>query len=190
MAPLSHGKVMAAFSADGRDCTLYVGSHNFTRKAWGKPGSMRAVAGAWSDPWPGNIELGVVLTAATRQRSRELFDRFPVTLPSIADLGPRSAGGLGSCLERGYDPARVPSGGGPGDLQSWRSNPGCNTIEPRALADFAIALWKGWWPEDHARGRPFPFELPIWWPDEDRYRRQARKHAAARQRARAPGHAA
>ena len=34
LLPLSHGKAMLARRRDGGACTVYVGSHNFSRNAW------------------------------------------------------------------------------------------------------------------------------------------------------------
>jgi hypothetical protein len=57
VAPLSHGKVMGAFAADKSHCTVYVGSHNFTRNAWGLPGEVtgadRDHPKTDRDTWPG-----------------------------------------------------------------------------------------------------------------------------------------
>ena len=82
VAPLSHGKVMGAFLRDKSACTVYLGSHNFSRNAWGVPGEVTGAGRtAAPDPWPGGIELGVLL-CETGQRSREIFDRFPVRFSS------------------------------------------------------------------------------------------------------------
>ena len=76
------------------------------------------------DSWPGGIELGVILCVSGR-RSHDIFDRFPVKLPQPSELGPAAAGRSYSERStsydmRRYDPARVPSGLGPEDMQDWR----------------------------------------------------------------------
>lgn len=71
--PVVHGKIMYATPriANGRGLPsiVYVGSHNFSRAAWGE-----GIKG------PRNIELGVVLATNERATKMEWEQRFPCTV--------------------------------------------------------------------------------------------------------------
>jgi hypothetical protein len=77
--PFSHCKALYTASIGGareKTAVVYVGSHNFSRAAWGIRGEM-----------PKNVEIGVVLSTTNQIMSREWQDRLPYCLPS-ASLSP------------------------------------------------------------------------------------------------------
>jgi len=79
--------------------------------------------------WTG-IELGVVL-CETGEKSREIFNRFPVSLPQPSELGnyrPNYHERSTSYDQSSYDPARVPSGGGDECMQHWRFGGGVGRL--------------------------------------------------------------
>ena len=53
---------------------VYVGSHNFSKKAWGLRNGM-----------PGNIEFGIVLVTTSVEVSKEWKSRLPYQLPTPGD---------------------------------------------------------------------------------------------------------
>ena len=73
--PFVHGKVLfAKYNAENGSATgnaiLYVGSHNFSKAAWGVANKM-----------PNNIEVGVVLSSSDKHIQAEWEDRLPYLLP-------------------------------------------------------------------------------------------------------------
>jgi hypothetical protein len=77
--PFSHCKALYTASVVGareKTAVVYVGSHNFSRAAWGIRGEM-----------PKNVEIGVVLSTTNQIMSREWQERLPYCLP-IASLSP------------------------------------------------------------------------------------------------------
>jgi hypothetical protein len=77
--PFSHGKALYTGSVVGarqKTAVVYVGSHNFSRAAWGVRGEM-----------PRNVEIGVVLSTTNQATSREWQERLPYCLPT-ASLSP------------------------------------------------------------------------------------------------------
>lgn len=75
--PFAHCKCMYFAS---RDMSLvYVGSHNFSKSAWGLRGEM-----------PKNVELGVVLATASPSRRKEWKSRLPCLLPAASETSPPS----------------------------------------------------------------------------------------------------
>ena len=74
--PFSHCKALYTASAVGvrnKTAVVYVGSHNFSRAAWGIRGEM-----------PKNVEIGVVLSTTNQVMSREWQDRLPYSLPNAS----------------------------------------------------------------------------------------------------------
>lgn len=66
--PFSHAKAM--FRAGGRNAVVYVGSHNFSKAAWG----LRQIM-------PKNVEAGIVLVSSVMEK--EWRDRLPCRLPTL-----------------------------------------------------------------------------------------------------------
>ena len=71
--PTTHGKFML------RQHVLYVGSHNFSRAAWGLRGSQ-----------PKNVELGVILVSNDKEQQRRWIERLPCQLVSQDEVSPSS----------------------------------------------------------------------------------------------------
>lgn len=75
---LSHAKVLFAQAA-GDLGILYVGSHNFSKTAWGLKGAS-----------PQNVEVGVVLATQSMTVKQEWISRLPYRLPDRHSLSPPS----------------------------------------------------------------------------------------------------
>jgi hypothetical protein len=73
--PISHAKVLYA----GGRGIIYVGSHNFSKAAWG----LRNFS-------PKNVEIGVVLGSASCSTRQQWRERLPYLLPADSDLSPTS----------------------------------------------------------------------------------------------------
>ena len=71
--PTTHGKFML------RQHVLYVGSHNFSRAAWGLRGSQ-----------PKNVELGVILVSNDKEQQRKWIERLPCQLVEPNEISPSS----------------------------------------------------------------------------------------------------
>jgi hypothetical protein len=74
--PVSHAKVIIKTGGDGIG-VVYVGSHNFSKSAWGLRGTM-----------PRNLELGVVLVSQSTSLTQEWCSRLPCLLPEANAQSP------------------------------------------------------------------------------------------------------
>jgi hypothetical protein len=74
--PISHAKVLYA---GGRRGIIYVGSHNFSKAAWGLRNGI-----------PKNVEIGIVLGSASCTVRQQWRERLPYLLPADSDLSPTS----------------------------------------------------------------------------------------------------
>ena len=74
---VTHAKVMYYASPSWN--VVYVGSHNFSKSAWGLRGEM-----------PKNVELGVVLATTSPLVRIEWKSRLPCVLPNASDTSPTS----------------------------------------------------------------------------------------------------
>ncbi|CAB9524441.1 unknown protein [Seminavis robusta] len=73
LAPTTHGKFL--FNTEG---VLYVGSHNFSRAAWGL-----------GDAMPKNVELGVVMVSSKFDRIQAWVERLPCRLVPPSNTAPQ-----------------------------------------------------------------------------------------------------
>ena len=73
--PVSHAKCM--YFAGNHVSVVYVGSHNFSKAAWGLRGEQ-----------PKNVELGVVLATTSPALRKEWRSRLPCTLPAASSVSP------------------------------------------------------------------------------------------------------
>jgi hypothetical protein len=73
--PISHAKVLYA----GESGIIYLGSHNFSKAAWGLRNTM-----------PKNVEIGIVLGSASCSVRQQWRERLPYLLPANSDLSPPS----------------------------------------------------------------------------------------------------
>jgi hypothetical protein len=74
--PISHSKVLIKTGGGGIG-VVYVGSHNFSKSAWGLRGAM-----------PKNVELGVVLASQSTSLTQEWCSRLPCLLPKANAQSP------------------------------------------------------------------------------------------------------
>ena len=126
LVPLLHGKAVLCTSADGSAGVMFVGSHNFSKTAWGE-----------GNQQPGNVECGVVLKASGIAEVEELRNRFPVHLAPDARFAEPAA-------KRKYVMARGPTDGdytsGNGLQARWRRC--CNDLNYlNEWRDFLHGYW-------------------------------------------------
>jgi hypothetical protein len=76
--PISHSKVLIKTGGGGIG-VVYVGSHNFSKSAWGLRGAM-----------PKNVELGVVLASQSTSLTEEWCSRLPCLLPEASAQSPNT----------------------------------------------------------------------------------------------------
>lgn len=140
LTPILHGKVLLATAADGAAAALFVGSQNFSATSWGQGGQQ-----------PKNVEVGVVLSAHTREQVRELWERFPIEMAPEGEYATSAA-------ERGYVMARSPTDGNQTEtgLQfCWRSR--CNDMA--SLPAWRLFLHRWWKMCSGCRAAGVPCEL-------------------------------